>query len=456
MKRLLAALLLVALLPGVQAAEGVELQPDPASKDLAVTAQAGQAVQATVAYTLDLAAATPLRLLSGAKDGAGGPVAHNATWRLDGNVVGTTSGTSTLLVPTVAAGSHPLVATWALGTQAGGQLQLQAFVRREVSGSGGSASGVAGAIAQTALRITRSGQAVATVAPATAGGATPVVIALSFDRRAEGTSLSWGTSVPAASVVLVQGPAGSAQRSLPANVRFTADLGALPDGLYGYNITATDTAGRVGYLAGEVRLEGTGSGAPIAPPLVQALGQSLQQPLRPGSVFLVDQDRDGRPDHLVDAAGLTTQVRALPQQGRFVLHSIDSEALFLLEANTGNVRPVQAVTGTLGKDTATGDSRHVQVGVGEKVGWILVTVPDPHPGEALLGAQRGDGTPLPRESVWQGNGVVQFVDDPAAAYTLLYSTPPATGISLGTAAALAGGGLLVGALLMLLVRRRVQ
>ncbi|MEA3203366.1 MAG: hypothetical protein QOI63_1041, partial [Thermoplasmata archaeon] len=414
-------------------------------------------VQATVGYTLDLAGSTPLRVLSSVKDGLGNPVPHNATWRLDGEVVGTTTGTTALTIPPQPSGSHPLVAVWTVGPKASGTLQLQAFARRDVSGSGGSAAGVGGAIAQTTLRVTRpdSGPAAGTAGPAKVGGAVPVILGLSFDRRAGGTTLAWGSSVPATGSLLVHGPGGAATRDLPVGVRFSADLGDLPDGVYDYNLTARDEAGRAGFLAGQVRFEGTGTGVPLPTPLVPALAAALEEPLAAGTVFLVDQDRDGHADHVVDASGLVVQVRALPQQGRFVLHSIDAEALFLLEANTGNVRAMQAVSGVTGEDASDGGGRHVAVAVAQKAGWILVTVRDPHPGERLLGAQRGDGTPLPAEAVWRGNGVVQFVDDPAATYSLLYAAPAPTGISLGLAAGLVAAGLLVGALAMLLLRRRI-
>jgi hypothetical protein len=451
----LAVLLLVTLLPAAQAADGVELQPDAASQDLAVTAQGGQAVQATVGYTLDLAAPTALRLLSGIRDGLGNPVAHNATWRIDGEVAGTTTGTTALTIGPLPAGSHPVVVVWGVGALASGTLDLQAFARREVSGSGGTATGVGGAIAQSTLRITRSG-AGASSSPATVGAVLPVVLALSFDRRDTGTTISWGSSVPAVGAILLQGPGGSAQRTLSSGVRFSADVGALPDGTYSYNVSARDDSGHVGFLAGQIRFEGTGAGAPVAAPLVQALAAALGEPLAAGNVFLVDSDRDGHPDLVLDAPGLIVQVRALQQQGRFVLHSIDSDSLVLLEANTGAVRPMQAVAGMTGEDAASGGSRHVAVAVTQKSGWVLVTVRDPHPGERLLGAQRGDGTPLPAEAVWRGNGVIQFVDDPVVSYTLLYASPPPAGLSLGLAVGLVAAGLLVGAAGMLLVRRRVQ
>lgn len=455
MKRALAVLLVLALLPTARAADGVDLQPSDADRDLAATANVGQGVQATVGYTLDLAAPTPLRLLSSVKDGFGAPVAHNATWRIDGTVVGTTSGTAALSVATLPPGSHPVVVVWDVGTQAAGALALQAFARRDVSGGGGSASGVGGAIAQTSLHVTRSGVATGSPAPATTGTVVPVVLALSFDRRADATTLAWGASVPANATVLVQGPGGSALRTLPSGVRFSADLGPLPDGVYAYNITVHGAAGGAGFLAGQVRFEGTGTGAPVAAQDVQELAQALQEPLAPGSVFLVDADRDGHPDHLLDAAGLVEQVRALPQQGRFVLHGLDGSALVLYEANTGAVRPVQAVAAAPGEDSATGGGRHVAVAVPDKEGWILVTVRDPHPEERLLGAQRGDGTPLPAESVWRGSGVVQFVDDPAASYALLYASPSPGGLSAGMVLLLVGAGLAAGVLVTLLLRRRV-
>jgi hypothetical protein len=457
MKRLLAALLLLPLLPAVQAADGVELTADDSAKELSVTAQAGQGVQATVGYILDLVGPAPLRLLSSMKDGTGNAVPHNATWRLDGNLMGTTTGTTTLLLGTVPAGRHPLVLVWSVGGQASGTLHLQAFVRREVSGEGGSASGVGGAVAPTTLRITRSALPATGGASATAGGATPVVLGFAFDRRADGTTLSWGTSIPATSSLVVAGPGGAVQRSLITSVRFTAELGNLPDGVYDYNVTAREEGGRSSSFAGRLRLQGQGTGTPLGATLVQALATALQQPLPAGSTFLVDQDRDGRPDLVLDATGHVAQLRALRQQARFLLQAIDGGALFLLEANTGAVRPMQAVIGMPGADKSTGDTRNVQVAVNEKSGWILVSVRDPHPGERLLGVQRSDGTPLPGEAVWQENGFVQFVDDPATTYTLLYTVPPPpSGIPLGTALALLGVGLLGGALATLLLRRRIQ
>jgi hypothetical protein len=457
MKRALAVLLLVALLPPAQAADGVELQADAAGHDLAVSAQGGQPVQATVTYALELAEATPLRLLSAVRDGSGNAVAHAATWRLDGNLVASTNRTAAVTTAVVPAGSHPLVLVWSLGGQASGTLQLQALARRDASGGAGSAAGFSGALAQTTLRVTRSGDAGPIVPPpATVGGATPLVLAFTFDRRDTGITAAWGTSVPATATILLHGPAGSAQRTLVTGVRFTADLGALPDGVYAYNITASDEAGRLGYLAGQLRLEGLGAGAPLSAPLVQALATALDAPLAAGSVFLIDQDRDGHPDRVQDAASLLQQERALPQQGRFLVRSLESPALFLLEANTGAVRPVQALSGVLGADEASGGSRQVAVTVAQKSGWVLVTVRDPHPGERLLGVQRGDGTPLPSEAVWRGNGVIQFADDPEAAYALLYATPPAPGFSFGLGAALLAAGLVAGVGATLLLRRRVQ
>lgn len=175
-----------------------------------------------------------------------------------------------------------------------------------------------------------------------------------------------------------------------------------------------------------------------APPAVtsglETAGIRVAKPI----VFL-DEDGDGAIDGIeIDETVNVTHVAKATQ----VILVQSNASIAVIEPKSGKASPVQPLQGTvtqvsrasaMSSQTQTSSAgeppvvapapAEVRVTVPQKEGWIMVSIPDPLPGEPVTSLVRNDGVVIPVDLVFRDGGMLHFLDDPVVEYILGFNEP---------------------------------
>jgi hypothetical protein len=285
-------------------------------------------------------------------------------------------------------------------------------------------------------------------------GAPPSIFDLRIQTGAA-TTISWRTDrVVEATLSFGQGTALSA-RTPQRGQTFTEALGDLPSGTYQYRIDVRADDGATRSLSGRVTIEPSEEATKFPAPdgLTRSL-QNLGLAVGDGDLLVVDRDGDGRPDAIEDTGGRLVQTRAFDRLSLFLMRDA-AQRFYLLDTSAGEAHATAPVGGDVKQIQDLRGATIATVEVPDKSGWILVSLTDFRPKQAITGVFKGQDQ-LPADLVWRDTGQVVFLDDPVQTYTLYYA-PDADAAVEEPVESIPGAGFLIAAAalaLALLARRR--